>query len=74
MTTKFHGDEYLSPKEMKELTGISVKSLANWRSSGKVRLPYIKVGGKILYSRSGAAEYFDAHTVTSTAQARLLPD
>lgn len=42
---------YLTPEELsKRWSGVvSVRTLANWRSSGSVGLRYIKIGGRVVY-------------------------
>lgn len=39
----------ISPKELAEYLGISINSLAVWRTNKTYPIPYIKVGGKIRY-------------------------
>ncbi len=37
-----------TPNEAAEKLGVSVQTLANWRSSKSVRIPYLKVGGRLV--------------------------
>ncbi len=63
------GKEYLTPCEVvaRYEGKISVRTLANWRSSG-VSPPFVKVGGRILYRRTDLLEWERRRTVDSTAK------
>ena len=39
----------ISPQELAQYLGVSVNSLAVWRTNKTYPIPYIKVGGKIRY-------------------------
>lgn len=62
---------YLTAAEVSERFGgqLSVRTLANWRSSGiGSGPPFVKLGGKVLYPLSQLREWERRRTVTSTAQ------
>jgi hypothetical protein len=63
------GKIYMTPAEVvSRFQGkISVRTLANWRSSG-VSPPFTKVGGRILYPIKELLEWERNRTVKSTAQ------
>ncbi len=46
----FNGERYFTEKEVAEKLHISRRTLFEWRENGK--LPYIKIGSKILYRQS----------------------
>ena len=50
--------ELLDPKDVSSLTGLSVETLAQWRSQKK-HLPYLKVGRLIRYSRKDIEAYLE---------------
>lgn len=60
---------YLTPNEVVDRYEgkISVRTLANWRSSG-TSPPFTKVGGRILYPLRDLLEWEKGRTVKSTAQ------
>lgn len=37
------------------------KTLCCWRSSGKIVIPYIKVGGKVLYRKNDLEQFLEAN-------------
>lgn len=59
--------DLLTPEETGKLLGISVKTLAAWRSTGRHALPYIRCGARIRYQRHALAEWLTQRTQTSTA-------
>lgn len=60
--------EFLTPSEVVERYEgkITIRTLANWRSSG-VSPPFTKVGGRILYPFKDLLEWERRRTVMSTA-------
>lgn len=49
--------ELLSPQAVSGVLGVTVETLAIWRSTGRYRLPFVKVGRKVMY-RPGDVEQF----------------
>ena len=47
---------------------ITVRTLANWRSTGKSGPPFRKLGGRILYPLDTLEEWEKAHLYTSTRE------
>lgn len=59
--------DLLTPEQAGQLLGVSVKTLASWRSTGRNALPYIRCGARIRYQRQALAEWLTQRTQTSTA-------
>ena len=59
---------YLTPSEVSKRYGgqISTRTLSNWRSNGGT-LPYVKIGGRVLYPLSKIKDWEAKRTVSSTA-------
>ncbi|EPT0315195.1 helix-turn-helix domain-containing protein, partial [Escherichia coli] len=54
-------------KEAAEHLGVSVQTLANWACTGKVKIPFHKLGRKVLYMRSDLDAYLASTRRTQTA-------
>ena len=58
--------EYLSPKEVSKLLGVSTHLLQKWRSLG-VGIPYIKLGRSkssvVRYKKSDLLKYLDENKI-----------
>ncbi|WP_237185199.1 helix-turn-helix domain-containing protein [Rothia nasimurium] len=52
-----------TPKEVQDLTGVPVSTLANWRNLQK-GIPYVKVGSSVRYEHSAIAAYIAGHRIT----------
>jgi len=61
--------KFLTPSELSQRWGgrITVRTLANWRSSGSGP-PFTKIGGAILYDANRVNDWETSNTVTSTSQ------
>jgi len=44
--------DLLTPEQAAQLLGLSVKTLAAWRSTGRHALPFIRCGARIRYQRT----------------------
>ncbi|MDG9884923.1 helix-turn-helix domain-containing protein [Pseudomonas sp. GD04058] len=44
--------DLLTPEQAAQLLGLSVKTLATWRSTGRHALPFIRCGARIRYQRN----------------------
>jgi hypothetical protein len=44
--------EYLTPQQVSDILQVPLSTLAVWRGTGRVRLPFIKIGHAIRYRRS----------------------
>lgn len=61
--------DLLPPEQAAHVLGLSVKTLATWRSTGRNALPFIRCGARIRYRRSDLAAWLLARQSTSTAAA-----
>lgn len=57
-------DEHYMAKVLK----VSVKTLRNWRFTGKVSLPYRKFGGSVRYAIDEVLAWAEAQRRTSTSE------
>ncbi len=58
----------MTRKEAADYIGVSEKTMANWASSGRVQIPYHKVGlSKVIYFKSD----LDAH-IQSTRRTQAI--
>ena len=60
--------ELLTAEDVSELTGLSVETLAQWRSQKK-HIPFLKVGRLVRYDREEVDRYFETCRV-SVSQTR----
>lgn len=49
--------ELMTPDQAANLLGVSPRTLAAWRCSGRYSVPYIKVGSKVRYPRKQLNEW-----------------
>lgn len=61
--------DLLTPKQAAQALGLSVKTLAVWRSTGRHALPFIRCGARIRYRRADLTAWLHARQSTSTAPA-----
>ena len=61
--------DLLTPEQAALALGLSVKTLAAWRSTGRHSLPFIRCGGRIRYRRDDLAAWLYARQSTRTAPA-----
>ena len=52
----------LSPREAAEVLGLSVATLATWRSEGRVPLRFVRCGRHIKYRLSDLIDFIDKRT------------
>jgi len=55
--------ELLTPEQVSELAGLSLDTLAQWRSQ-KVHIPYLKIGRLIRYDRRDIEAYLETCRVS----------
>lgn len=59
-------EKLMTPREAASVLGVSVQTLANWRATRLVDLPFIKLGGKhVRYRPSAVNAWLDANSVAS---------
>jgi excisionase family DNA binding protein len=51
--------ELLTPDEVADLLGVSVQTLASWRTTGRYELPYVKIGRLVRYRADALEEFLD---------------
>nr|WP_024308170.1 helix-turn-helix domain-containing protein [Pseudomonas sp. P818] len=61
--------DLLTPEQAAQLLGLSLKTLAAWRSTGRHALPFIRCGARIRYRRSDLAAWLHARQSTTAAPA-----
>lgn len=60
----------LDDRQLAEILGVSPKTLANWRCSKRLNIPYIKLSRAVRYRRSDVDAYLNKRTVTSPLEER----
>lgn len=56
----------LTRSEAAEHLGVNTQTLANWAHTGKVKIPFHKVGRKVIYFKSDLDAYLDSTRRTQT--------
>ena len=51
----------LKPQEAAAYLRVPLSTLAVWRSTGRVQLPYVKVGGHVRYRRDDIDQFLARH-------------
>ncbi|EPK3701736.1 MULTISPECIES: helix-turn-helix domain-containing protein [Enterobacteriaceae] len=46
--------------------GVEAQTLANWASTGKVRIPFLKIGRKVTYLKSDLDVYLASSKASTT--------
>lgn len=57
----------LTRPEAAEYLGVNSQTLANWAYTGKVKIPFHKVGRKVIYMRTDLDSYLASTRRTQTA-------
>jgi excisionase family DNA binding protein len=55
-------DPLFNPKESSEYLGVTEKTLAVWRCTGRYAIPFIKVGRLVKYRKSALDTFLDRRT------------
>lgn len=61
-------DTLLTPEAAANFLGIRENTLAVWRCTQRVDLPYVKVGRLVRYRRSALEAFLERQTVAQTPQ------
>lgn len=65
----------LSPSDVAALLDVKTTTLEKWRETGRVDLPFVKLGPKaIRYRYRDVVAFIEGRVATSTLDARLLND
>ncbi|MEH0864192.1 helix-turn-helix domain-containing protein [Phytobacter diazotrophicus] len=57
----------LTRSEAADHLGVNPQTLANWAHTGKVKIPFHKVGRKVIYVKADLDAYLDSTRRTQTA-------
>lgn len=60
--------ELLTPEQAAGVLGLSVRTLATWRSTGRHALPFIRCGARIRYRRGDLAAWLQGRQHTRTGE------
>ncbi|THE47239.1 DNA-binding protein [Citrobacter freundii] len=58
--------EKMNRKAAAAYIGVEAQTLANWASTGKVRIPFLKIGRKVTYLKSDLDVYLASSTASTT--------
>lgn len=62
-------NEYcLNTEEAARVLGVSAYTLRDWRCSGREKIPYRKIGTKVLYSKAGLEAWLASRGASSTSE------
>ena len=65
-------ERLLNTKEVSEILGVTVKSLANSRYTGiGIQVPYVKMGKLVRYEESVLEKYIEDNTFNHTGEAKV---
>ena len=56
----------IAPRVASEILGVTIETLAVWRSTGRYDLPYVKVGRKVMYRLEDIQSFIEQRTRTHT--------
>lgn len=62
------GERLLNVRETAALLNVGPQTIFNWRSQGKI--PYTKLGGRLLFRLSDLQEFIKANTVEAKSYGR----
>ncbi|MFS1864671.1 helix-turn-helix domain-containing protein [Vibrio breoganii] len=57
---------HLNRKQAADYLGLSEGTLAVWASTGRYKLPFVKVGRKVFYRQSDLDVFIESNIVTQT--------
>jgi excisionase family DNA binding protein len=61
------GFDLIDCKETAEILGISKSALEAWRTTGRYKLPFVKVGRNVRYRRSDVLQWLQSRTRSNGA-------
>ena len=62
-------DYLLTPEEAAAAIGVQKETLANWRSTARISIPYVKIGKRVRYRAGSILRYIREHTFENTGEA-----
>jgi excisionase family DNA binding protein len=64
--------EFMDTQTAANYLGLKPQTLSAWRCSGRYRLPFLKVGRKVLYKKTDIDAWIGSRTRTNTAMGQCL--
>ena len=58
-----NNNQRLSPSEAADYLGFKESTLASWRCTNKMKIPYIKLGRKVAYYKDDLDAFIDSYKV-----------
>ncbi|PJI57291.1 DNA-binding protein [Escherichia coli] len=58
--------EKMNREDAAAYIGVEAQTLANWASTGKVRIPFLKIGRKVIYLKSDLDAYLASSKANTT--------
>lgn len=55
--------DLITPVEVSEILKVEVDTLAAWRCTEVVKIPYVKIGSCVRYKLSDIEDYIENHTI-----------
>lgn len=65
--------QLLTPAHVAALLGVKRQTLALWRHYGRIDLPYVKVGSRVMYDAAEVAAWLESRTRRHTADKGPTP-
>ncbi len=62
------GDQLIDEKCAAAILGTSTTTLSNWRTTGRYRLPFVKVGRLVRYRKSDIEQFISDRTVSRSGE------
>ncbi|RLW64044.1 MAG: DNA-binding protein [gamma proteobacterium symbiont of Stewartia floridana] len=56
----------IPPGQAAQTLGISIGTLQVWRSTGRYNLPFVKVGGRVMYRTEDVQSFIERRTIDHT--------
>jgi predicted site-specific integrase-resolvase len=63
----FQLQSLIPPNQAAQILGVSPGTLQVWRTTGRWRLPFVKVGGRVMYRPDDIQEFVERRTMDHTA-------
>lgn len=60
----------LTDAQVAQMLGVSTKTLATWRSTGRYALPFLRIGARIRYRRQDVLAWLESRRIGAAAPAQ----
>ncbi|HFK2319182.1 excisionase family DNA binding protein [Pseudomonas aeruginosa] len=60
-STTAHTETLWTPERAAHALGVSIRTLASWRSTGRHALPYVKIGRLVRYREHDVHDWLQSH-------------